>query len=329
MLGEFSKEKAYLFFLAAAVVFDAGMARAQSASLEAASVTENENIEMPSAPRTEIPVENLPPVTSALAPQAEGEIVKKAEAPPAEKRPERRGFTIAYEYGYDYYNEPNVMSEMGHLSGLNAAFEARPAEAVLMFRISGEFLFGGLAYDGALHDNKTDKTIPWTSTSNDFMYTLKAVMGLPAVTWDGGNFGPFVGVGSRYLNDQLQGRGSYEREISYLYLPLGLETRFLMSHERSLTLTAEYDRFLGGTVKSHLTDTGHSRDVENTQAEGSGYRVVADLASPFGEHTDLHIAPYYQHWEVGDSDKVLMDQRYWREPKNSTEQIGVVIGIGL
>ncbi len=274
--------------------------------------------------------EDAPPGNAtADSSAAAGEISKKIEMPRALGKPEYRNFNLGYAYGFNTYIEPTVMKESGHLNGLAFALESRPLDQALLLRLSGEFLFGGLAYEGSMYYVEEDRTEPWTTGTNDFIYSLKGVFGLPFVSWQGGDLGAFAGVGTRYLNDQIQGRGGYEREINYLFVPLGLEARFFLSNKRVLTLSAEYDRFVSGTVKSHLTEVGRSRDITNKQTTGHGHRFAADWSWWMNEGMDLHIAPYWQHWQVDDSDQVAMDKRNWYEPKNSTDQVGVTLSVGM
>jgi hypothetical protein len=267
--------------------------------------------------------------TIETLPETAGEVSQKIETPAEAEKPKHRGFTIGYAYGHHSYVEPGLMKESGHLNGLAFGLETRPLEQAMLLRLSGEYLFGGVTYEGSLYYANDKRTEPWTTNANDFIYTVKGILGFPFLNWGRGDLGLFAGLGTRYLYDQLQGRGSYEREISYFYLPAGLEMRFFLRAKSMLLVTAEYDRFISGTAKSHLTQTGRSRDISNTQNSGYGHRLAADLSFWLSDSMDLHIAPYWQHWQVDDSDRVAMDKELSYEPMNSTEQIGVTIAIGM
>jgi len=258
-----------------------------------------------------------------------GEVSQRIGTTNKSEMPEYRSFSLGFAYGHHSYVEPGLMKESGHLNGLAFCLEARPLEQAMLLRLSGEYLFGGLTYEGSLYYAKERRTEPWTTNANDLIYSVKGILGFPFLSWGSGDLGLFAGLGTRYLNDQLQGRGSYQREISYFYAPVGLELRYFLSTKSMLLVTAEFDRFISGTAKSHLTETGRSRDITNTQSAGYGHRLVADLSFWVNDNMDLHVAPYWQHWQVDDSDKISMDNELWYEPKNSTEQIGVTIAVGM
>lgn len=236
----------------------------------------------------------------------------------------RKGLELGYAYGYFTYAEEG-MRDTGSLQGLKINYEKQFESSEFAFRLESDFMFGVLKYDGALIDKKTFKSTPHTTETFDYVLNARA---LGALNFETG-LSPFVGFGVRYINDNMAGIGSYEREITYTYLPIGLSMKFQVSNRWALAFTGEYDRFLTGTVKSHMTQVGFSRDLENRQSNGSGYRVSLDISGTLNRRYDLHFGPYYQHWQISDSDIQIVDKNGFHEPENTTDLIGFGLSIGL
>lgn len=135
---------------------------------------------------------------------------------------------------------------------------------------------------------------------------------------------PYVGIGYRYLFNDLRGYSStgavgYRRESNYLYVPMGVTHRFLMQDSAVLATTFEYDYFVQGKQFSRLSDTGIAGypDVTNNQNSGFGFR--ADVMYTM---SDWAFGPFFNVWNVNDSDMVL---GIGLEPRNRTTEFGMRI----
>jgi len=159
--------------------------------------------------------------------------------------------------------------------------------------------------------------------------------------WDiqSGNsvFSPYIGVGYRYLFNDLRGYSSggaigYRRESNYLYVPLGVTHRFHLDGTAVIATTLEFDKFVSGKQITRLSDlsgyVGYTgvTDVENRQESGFGYR-----AEMMYEMSDWAFGPFINVWRIDQSDFVL---RYmlcvgairWcalSEPQNNTTEFGM------
>lgn len=137
---------------------------------------------------------------------------------------------------------------------------------------------------------------------------------------------PYLGLGYRYLYSDVRGQTStgalgYRRYSHYLYMPVGLTGRFIVSDRWIVSPTIEYDHFLRGRQYSQLTDTGIPGlvDAENQQRKGNGYR-----ASLLFSNGAFSFGPWFHVWQIADSDIVpISPTLFGREPKNDTREIGI------
>lgn len=243
-----------------------------------------------------------------------------------EFRPWRVGFLAQS----NAYEEPGVMSQKGNLNGVSVVYEKFGDRPRLLGRVSGDLSFGMLNYDGAIQNRDTGEIKPHKTTGTDYLFNLKASAGLPFNIGSRVQALPLVGFGYRYLNDQMRGDAAYEREISYMYLPVGVELRFFLNSRFVMTASYERDVFLNGQVKSHMTQVGYESDLVNTQSKGLGERFALDFVRGLESGREIHITPYLQRWAVEDSDRVTLDGEHgWYEPNNTTVQYGLSVAMGL
>jgi hypothetical protein len=157
-------------------------------------------------------------------------------------------------------------------------------------------------------------------------------------------FSPFAGIGLRHLSNGTTGNVNF-RTDEYLYIPVGTTL-----HNRSLTLTVEYDRLLrgwqktreslltGGTVPATSTapafTIGDFKDLSFAQHHGWAFRASAAYLI----NKSWSIEPYYTRWRVGDSPVSDGSVAYtvngitarqtlsYYEPLNFTNEFGVKVG---
>lgn len=255
---------------------------------------------------------------------ADSTLVSEFEGPAVKK-----GISVGYQYGFVEYLEPGLMKEFGSLHGINFSYDWTLSSHYIRFE--SDLSAGNLTYSG-----RTWGGTPVTSGTKDWILNLR---GLSAWThhfsastmanW-------YAGLGYRYLNDKIQGSGGYERETTYVYFPVGVGLTRQLNSGWSIGTNFEYDVFLTGRVKSHLSDSSSGiADVENTQSAGFGARVNMNLRKDFRTYA-IKIQPYYQYWHIKNSDLVQMKSQSGQvivsdngspmgvlEPENNSKMIGL------
>lgn len=230
---------------------------------------------------------------------------------------------VGPEVYYFQYREPGVMNDTGIFYGLAFGVTSRnwlpaypgeePWESKWMGRAEGRFAFGRVDYDGALGDGT-----PYNMAGiNDFVWELRLLMG-PEFPKGDGMITPFTGLAYRYLNDDSSSDpAGYERESNYLYIPLGLEMLGQMEAGWFWLAAIEFDFFIWGEQKSHLSDVG-SVDITNGQERGFGARSSVKLVQK-GDKADFIIEPFIRYWNIRQSAVVAG----MIEPKNNTVEAGL------
>ncbi len=213
----------------------------------------------------------------------------------------KHSFGIAPVVASFEYEEPGLMSEDGVMYGLFGRYTYYDQD--LMFHASLEYTTGDLDYDGS-----TWGGTPITADTEDYILEFRVLIG--------GNIGinenvliPFIGVGYRYWNDDIQASGGYEREATYYYFPIGIQWNRPMATNWTWGLSAEYDMFWKGQVKSHLSDAipGLS-DPKNDQEflDGYGLRFSLQLKRVLFNNHSVSIEPYIRYWDVDESDTAVV-----------------------
>jgi hypothetical protein len=229
----------------------------------------------------------------------------------------------SFEFGlstrYIEYDEDIDVEWDGFMYGLIAGYTYRDK---VMLHTSLEYTYGELEYDG-----RTQGGTPLEADTEDWIVEWRGLVGYDAMTNES-VVTPFVGIGYRYWNDTIEATGGYEREIVYLYSPIGVKTMAPLSAGWTLGITAEYDLFWKGEVKSHLSDAviGYN-DPENDQDSGYGLR----FSLSFREQAGLFIEPYIAYWDIDRSDLARLTQfgipiGYAYEPGNDTTIYGLRLG---
>jgi hypothetical protein len=241
---------------------------------------------------------------------------------------QRGAFDIGPEVYSFKYEEPGYMEEKGIFYGVRFGYTVHelvpvspkesPSDHGMMFRAEGRFAFGQVDYDGELQDGT-----PYTINNiNDFAFEGRFLVGADMLLGDTLNT-LYAGVGYRYLNDDPSfDPAGYERESNYFYVPVGYQ--FDSSHKIgwSLGFGAEYDFFIIGIQKSHLSDVGLN-DVNNRQNSGYGYRAYLRLQHK-SKDASFIIEPFYRFWDINDSEVEYAGFGFYGlEPANETTEIGV------
>lgn len=228
-------------------------------------------------------------------------------------------FKLGYEGMYMYYDEPNLMNEKGVLNGGFATWTGYFGEYNIMVNAEAEGLAGSLRYEGEYQNGA-----PLECDNDDYFISGRITSG---VGFEYENFGitPYIGIATRYWNDEIKATGGYERQITQLYMPIGINVITHLKEGWSIGGSVEGDLLLGGKVKSKLSDVGPTyEDVNNTQnfGSGGGARISAFLEYDFDDYA-LGMEPYFRYWHIGDSEKDTVSTGTYMEPENKFYMSGM------
>ena len=249
-------------------------------------------------------------------------------------------FDIGTEVYHFEYEEPGLMEEKGLFYGLRFGYtgrgwvtpspEASPADGGTMFRAEGRLAFGQVDYDGSVIDLETNDRTPYSMDDiDDWVFEGRLLLGADWLHRSALNT-LYLGIGYRYLNDDTSfDPVGYERESNYLYLPVGYQ--FDGSNETgwSLGFGAEFDVFISGNQKSHLSDADPTYpDVDNRQDSGYGYRASIKLQHK-SKNGIFVLEPFIRYWDIDDSEieyfEVSGTTYEVVEPANETTEYGLSI----
>jgi hypothetical protein len=236
----------------------------------------------------------------------------------------RHIWEIGPEISYIEYREPDIMSEKGLMYGIDAAYSYHNG---VMIKVAGRFSYGQVDYQNSVTFNNIDDIIFEIRTLGGYDFKLSKSLTMT----------PFIGLGYRYLRDDMAGRISpagsekgYLRESNYYYSPIGIEAVNVFDNGWSAGAIIEYDYFWKGTQKSNFsTAVAGYNDVENDQNSGYGLRgsimIKKQTARLF-----FAIEPFIRYWNIDQSEiQNLTDYETVLEPKNESTEIGVKFTIGF
>lgn len=239
-------------------------------------------------------------------------------------------FEAGPEISYINYEEPGVMEEKGAMYGIFGTYTARTPEKFVL-GADGRFSFGQVDYDS----NSTGSI----DDIDDFLFEIRGTAGYDIAVLESSRLTPYIGLGYRWLRDELGGQVSttgalgYDRESNYLYLPIGLQTMTPLSSGWFIGLNAEFDVFLHGWQESELGDAIAGLDtLENEQDEGYGVRGSIKLAKA-GDQFDFYVEPFIRYWNIKESETKAVTFSgtpvglVGVEPKNNSTEIGARVGV--
>lgn len=242
----------------------------------------------------------------------------------------RAGLDVGYVYGYFRYSEADVR-DSGSLNGIRIRYDARFEAPRMLLRGETEYILGRLQYDGTLRNIDSGESEPHSAEAYDAILNVRGLLGGTIEFSGRQEVTPYTGAGARHLSDRVTGVGSYEREVTYYYVPVGVEHLLRLRNGWRLTTALEYDVFIAGRVKSRVADVGFSNDPVTSQKQGYGHRIALSFGGAVNHRYDLHVGPYWQHWTIGDSDTVAAsdDRTPIMESRNRSDLVGVNVTFGI
>ena len=239
----------------------------------------------------------------------------------------RHTWEIGPEISHIEYKEPGVMSQTGTMYGIDAAYTYHNG---VMIKVAGRYSYGKVDYQNSGTLNNID----------DIIFEIRGLAGYDFRALSTVTITPFIGLGYRYLKDDMAGRitstgaKGYLRESNYYYSPIGIEAVNVFDKGWSAGVILEYDYFWKGMQKSYLSNAvaGYN-DIENDQKSGYGCRGSIIIKKQ-SDRVFYVIEPFIRYWNI-DKSEIQNLTKYgtvigtaW-EPKNESTEIGVKLVIGF
>lgn len=176
--------------------------------------------------------------------------------------------------------------------------------------------------EGRLSNGKVDYTSVGTGSSPDEPDFYTEIRGLVGITFSSNRAisSLYLGLGWRRLVNDSSGTTTstgdtgYKRISNYLYIPIGIESKQIISGNNYIEFNAEYDYFWRGTQQSEISGV----TITNYQSRGRGFRASMLLGI-----NRFAIGPYFNRWEIGDSSVEQALGTWWIEPANNTTEAGI------
>jgi hypothetical protein len=223
------------------------------------------------------------------------------------------------------------MSISGQMTEMDFAYRRGIFSSKVPMWYSGDFTiaFGDQTYDGGYKNLDTGKTTAASAGSTDLFFNLQGWFGASFFNSYRQSLEPYSGLGVWQLNNKIHGSGSYTRETTYFYLPLGLQYH-ISFNKFTLVTGAQYNHLLSGTVKSRLSQASSDLpDIENTQSNGKGYKLRILGEWELSKWT-FFAESYLHTWTLAESNKAVVKVRgktgSFYEPSNETRMIGFNLG---
>lgn len=232
------------------------------------------------------------------------------------------GFQFGISLSSIAYEEPSVMKEEGELMGFVGRFESHNNGS--FGAIEGSYTSGSMDYNSP--ESGTMSGIP------DVIFEVRGLFGSDIPLSSGYRITPYLGLGYRNLNDDSSymltsnNQIGYEREQTYIYMPIGIEFKPQAGIGWQIGGRIEYDYFISGENHSYTGYISGYEDVSFTQDEGKGFRASLDITKQISsDGRALTIQPFYKYWHIADSSYTYSSGSWWVEPDNNSKEMGVAL----
>jgi hypothetical protein len=231
---------------------------------------------------------------------------------------------------YFDYHEKGVTID-GPLYGVYGAYTYHGGNG-LMASASLALSYGELDYDGRTWGGSAADT-----NTRDRLVDLRLLAGFDWTVREDVAVTPLLGLGYWYWNDDIRGSGGYERETTYWYFPMGVQTVGPVFETWQWGLRLEYDLLLGGTVRSHLSDAVSGLNdpkVDLEFGDGYGLRCSVWVAGEVKEGLALRLEPFLIYWNIDESDTAKLKLNgstvgHVYEPGNDTTACGLRLTVAF
>jgi len=228
-----------------------------------------------------------------------------------------------------YKEDPvNRISESSIYGGMLASIGGRKP---VYWEMSGRYAASPVPVCYPAYDNETDS---WRLRGDypgvkDYIIEMRGLLG--AYYPRRGDFSAMLysGIGYRLWKNE----NAYDREVTYVYLPVGAEIRKEVPHKGcAWGVRAEFDALLSGYVDSFFNDLDPANEnARNDLKTGYGFQLSAFVEST-GDGLKVRLEPFVRFWHIGrsQSDEVFVagaGNTTVREPKNYTVFTGLAISL--
>lgn len=228
----------------------------------------------------------------------------------------------AFEVGTGYYQETydeevdgaKVMQQKADMVSVFGSMRS-PLTKSVSASLRGEFAFGDSAYTGSYQGGQygdvhvTGIGRSRAEVSGNLHYHPKNMGGLEFVG----------GLGYRRLADDLQkAAGGYKRVNELVYLQLGLNKKFSLNPDWSMTPAVIIKSVVRGTQFAAIEG-----GMDFKQNSGQGLDVSVKFAKKIAGKSAVTIEPFLRTWHVKKSEERLGGAGIYFEPKNKTKEVGI------
>lgn len=232
---------------------------------------------------------------------------------------------------YYRYQEPGVMK----ISGPMMTFYGDVGYVKSFFKIQADGYFstslGANHYDGALQNNQTHAVTPYTANSKDWYGAINGKVGVTLFPQNKQFVFAYVGLGYRFLHNNVVSDYAYGRDQGYLYIPIGVMGEIPVKSTFSILGAVEYRFLIIGNNVSGFKKLGYDNNLHFVQRGGSGGRLSVGGKFYLSNGGAVRVKLYYDFWQIDHSNVVAAKkggqvQGFFVEPKNNTMVLGASIG---
>lgn len=258
---------------------------------------------------------------------------------------------FAVKGGYFQYREPGAdVDYSGAVTGIEGSYKKQLSKNYAI-RVQSQYMQARTTYDGHVNNHQiaggstiTNNVEKYDiSYDSDMWYSDSNIAMGKRILKNNFQITPYIGIGYRYLKNpgKPEIAGDYEREVTYLYLPLGVELKKDISKSKGWGITGEIDILVHGWVKAHTSEISEKcNDLEFNQSKGGALKISGFYHQHlFGQA--VSVSPFAELWVIGDSDTDALlydgtrmmvqsadgELNDYREPYNVTMSLGLRISV--
>jgi len=255
----------------------------------------------------------------------------------------QQGVTLSLGYDGNYLSYKEIINggiidqDTGWMNGM--FFEARYDNEEMFIRGSIDFNGSSSArYKGALQNGT-----PITMETRELFYQVEGSVGYKALNFLNATLSPYIALGSRYWERGEDNLPDYLETYTWGYGAVG--TNFAYRYGKLLIgLDASIQFLIDPQMR---TDTGGQFDTATFNLKPKpGYHIEVPITYEIdkGERREMSLfaRPYYQRWNIGASNPVLLTQNgspvydpstgqvlYAIEPDSHTDIYGLRFGVSV
>ncbi len=233
----------------------------------------------------------------------------------------------------EYVNSRVLDKDTGWQNGIaaEARFETDRILTRALFEFSGS--------DNALYEGADIITnTPLNMRTSERFYRYEANLGYKLFDFRTATLTPYIGIGYWEWRRGRNVLPDYLEKYIWYYLPLGLN---YVHRSPQWSIGADVSVYFPFSMKMETDISGtadkatfHLKSRPGFRAEFPATYDIYRPKAPNRAALFLFATPYYQYWEIGKSDNVLLTRNgvpfdIVYEPKSKTSMIGVKAGLGI